>query len=61
MPLVVHRLSDRSVTSLADEELEQELTLAALSRVPSREDRYEALLAERRRRQFLRRTLAEPA
>jgi hypothetical protein len=62
LPLLVHRDADRSPATLDDAELEEELTLAALSRVPSREQRYEALLAEKRRRQFLRRTLTlDPA
>jgi hypothetical protein len=60
LPLLVRRDADRSVMRLADNELEEELTLAALSRVPSRESRYELLLAEKRRRQFARRTLADP-
>ena len=60
LPLLVHLDADRSVTELVDQQLEEELTLAALSRVPSRESRYELLLAERRRRQFARRPLTDP-
>jgi hypothetical protein len=63
LPTLAHRRGAvaRFLGRLSDLELEEELTLAALSRLPWREDRYESLLAERRRRRFLRRAPAESA
>ena len=42
--------SDESVSELTDRELEEELTVAAYAPGRSRWDRFERLLAERRRR-----------
>jgi hypothetical protein len=56
--IVIRRNADPSPGLLSDAELEAELTLASLSRVPMREERFASLLAEKRRRRFSSRKLA---
>jgi hypothetical protein len=53
-----HLESERlALGSLSDDELEAELTIAALAGEPFERGKYDRLLRERRRRAFLARTL----